>query len=81
LKLLSIPKRIWSELLIDFITRLPLSGPNKVDSIIVITDRLLKNVIFEAIALTIVEVVADRLLYYLIYHHGIPSIIVLDRGS
>lgn len=80
LKLLPIPDRIWSELSIDFVSGLPLSGSDKATEIMVITDRLSKNVIFEPMVFTIVNVVADRLLRCLIRYYGLPRAIVLDRG-
>ena len=43
LKLLPLPERIWKENSIDFITDLPKSGSNQ--HLIVVTDRLLKDVI------------------------------------
>jgi hypothetical protein len=46
----------------------------------VITERLSKSVIFEAMASTTAEAVAERLLSCLIRHHGLPSAIVSDRG-
>jgi hypothetical protein len=80
LKPLPIPERIWSELSIDFITRLPLSGSNQADTIIVITDWLLKSMIFEAMTSTITEAVAERLLSSFIRYYGLPLAIVSDRG-
>ena len=46
----------------------------------VITDRLSKSMIFEAMASTTAEAVAERLLNGFIRHHGLPSAIVSDRG-
>ena len=80
LKPLPIPERIWSEISIDFITGLPPSGPDQADTIMVITDRLSKSVIFEAMASTTAETVAKRLLSSFVRHHGLPSAIVSDRG-
>ena len=64
----------------DFITRLPPSGSDRADTIIVITDRLSKSVIFEAITSTITEAVAKRLLSSLVRYYSLPSVIVSDRG-
>jgi hypothetical protein len=80
LKPLPIPERMWSELSIDFITDLPPSGPNQTTFMMVITDRLLKNVIFEPMATITTEAVAQRLVWCLFRHHGIPRAIVSDRG-
>ena len=41
----------------DFVTGLPPSGPNHVDTMMVITDRLSKSVILELIATTTAEAV------------------------
>lgn len=80
LKPLPIPDQAWSEISMDFITGLPPSGPEEAETIMVITCRLTKNVIFEAMASTTVDAVAQRLLGCLIRHHGIPRAIVSDRG-
>ena len=80
LKPLPIPDRIWSELSMDFITGLPPSGPDQADTIMVITDRLSKSVILEAMTSTTTEAVAERLLGSFVRHHGLPSAIVSDRG-
>lgn len=80
LKPLPIPDRMWAEISIDFITGLPPSGPDRATNIMVITDRLFKDMIFEAMASTTSEAVADRLLHCLIRYHGIPTAIVSDRG-
>ncbi len=64
----------------DFITGLPPSGPGQADTIIVITDRLSKSMIFEAITSTTTEAVAERLLSSFIRHYSLPSAIVSDRG-
>lgn len=80
LKPLPIPARIWSELSIDFITDLPPSGPDQATFMMVVTDRLSKNVIFEPMASTTAEAVAKRLSWCLFRHHGPPRAIVSDRG-
>ncbi len=46
----------------------------------VITDRLSKSVIFEAMTSTTTEAMAKRLLSSLIRHHGLRLAIVSDRG-
>lgn len=80
LKPLPIPDRMWSEISIDFITGLPPSGPDKATNIMVITDRLFKDTIFEPMADTTAEAVAYRLLHCLIRYHGLPRAITSDRG-
>lgn len=79
LKPLPIPERQWSEISIDFITDLPISshGPT---NIMVITDRLFKSCIFQAMTEITVDAVVDALMECLIKHHGPPTAIVSDRG-
>ena len=64
----------------DFITGLPLPGIEQADTIMVITDRLLKSIILEAMASITAEAVAKRLLNCFIRHHGLPLAIISDRG-
>jgi transposase InsO family protein/predicted aspartyl protease len=80
LKPLPIPDQPWADISVDFITGLPPSGPDETTSIMVITDRLFKSVIFQPMASTTSEAVADALLDCLIRHHGPPKRIVSDRG-
>jgi hypothetical protein len=80
LKPLPIPGRMWSELSIDFITELPPTGPDGATNLMVITDRLFKNVIFEHMETITAEAVAERLLWCLLRHHGLPHAIVSDSG-
>ena len=58
---------------------LPLLGLNKVTYIMVITNRLSKNVILEPITLTTTEAIADKLLRYLIRYYSLPKVIILDK--
>jgi len=46
----------------------------------VITDRLFKSIIVEALVDITTETTAKTLLQCLIKHHGIPRVIVSDRG-
>lgn len=80
LKPLPIPDRMWSELSVDFVTGVPPSGPTSATNIMVITDRLFKNVIYEPMASITTESVAEAMLTCLIRHHGPPRSIVSDRG-
>ncbi len=69
----------------DFVTGLPISADWKGDSydlILVIVDRLIKKVYYELVKVTIdtpglVEVIID----VVIYHFGVPELIVTDRDS
>ena len=58
---------------------LPLLGLNKVTYIIVITDRLFKNVILKPITLIITEAVTDKLFRYLIRYYGLSKVIISDK--
>jgi transposase InsO family protein len=78
LKPLPVPQRPWSELSVDFVTGLPPS--EGCETIMVVTDRLSKTVIFEPMAGTSTEEVARRLLEGVFRHHGLPTAIVSDRG-
>ena len=69
----------------DFVTGLPLSADWKgdnYDSILVIVNRLTKMVHYEPVKVTIdapglAEVIIDVVVWY----HGLPDLIVTDRGS
>ena len=55
-------------------------GPNKITSIIVIINRLFKNVIFKPIILIIAKIIAEKLLTCLIRYYGLLKAIVLNKG-
>ena len=79
LKPLPILERIWSELSVDFITEL---APSKdCTSIMVVTDRLSKSIIVVPMKETRTIDVAQTLLEHIFQHHGLPTAIVLDRGT
>jgi hypothetical protein len=80
LKPLPIPQRIWAEILVDFITGLPPSGPMKVTNYIVITDQLTKSVILIRMDRTTTEDVVGAFLTYFYMYHGIPLAITSDCG-
>src|SRR5271163_2167307 len=79
LKPLPIPERIWRDISIDFITKLPES--NGSTNCMVITDRLGKGVIFEDLPDIEAETVAKRFIRCFYRYHGLPDAIVSDRGS
>ena len=81
LKPLPIPDRMWAEISVDFITGVPPSKRSGAPTIMVITDRLFKGVIFEPMTGTTSEETAKALLWCLIRHHGLPRAIVSDRGT
>ena len=69
----------------DFVTGLPLSADWKGDSynsILVIVDRLTKIVHYEPVKVTIDSPgLAEVILNVVVHHHGLPDLIVTDRGS
>ena len=75
LKPLPIPKRIWSELSVDFITRL--ASSKDCTSIMIVTDRLSKSII----AVPMKETCAIDVAEHIFQHHGLPTTIVSDRGT
>lgn len=79
LKPLPIPDRFWRELQMDFITDLPKS--QGCSNILVIKDRLSKEVCLEAMASMNAESCADRFLQCFVKYHGWPRAITSDRGS
>lgn len=81
LKPLPIPERVWRDITMDFITDLPPSRRTKATSCMVITDRLSKGKIFEAMTSITAEAVADKVIQCFVRHHGFPGSIVSDRGT
>ena len=55
------------------------SSTGSIDTIIVITNRLSKNVIFKPMESTTAEAVAEHLLHALIRHYSLPTAIVSDH--
>ena len=74
----------WKDLLMDFVTGLPLSANwkgNSYDSILVIIDCLTNMVHYELVKVTInapglAEVIIDMVIQY----HGLPDSIISDQG-
>ncbi|MBW0501049.1 hypothetical protein O181_040764 [Austropuccinia psidii MF-1] len=80
LKPLSIPSGPWNSLSMDFITQLPLS--HNFDSILVVVDRFSKMPIFIPAYGTITALdLAQIFISHVFSKHGLPVIIVSDRGS
>jgi transposase InsO family protein len=79
LKPLPIPHRIWSEISMDFITKLPLS--EGCSNIVVVTDRLSKGVIADGLEDLETETVTKWFLRRYYPHHFLPNAIVSDRGA
>ena len=69
----------------DFVTGLPVSADWKgdnYDSILVIVDRLTKMVHYKPVKVTInAPGLAEVIIDMIIWHHGLPNSIVIDRGS
>ena len=85
LQLLPVPTHRWKDLLMDFVTGLPVSTNWKgktYDTILVIVDRLTKMVHYEPVKVTIdASGLAEVIIDVLVRHHGLPDFIVSDRGS
>jgi len=78
LKLGEVPKKLWSHLMVDFITKLPVVAGK--DAILVVYDRLSKMTHFVATTEeTSVEGLV-RLFWDSVWKlHGLPESVVLDR--
>jgi hypothetical protein len=81
LKPLPVPDRFWNHLSIDFMTDLPAADQHSPRYIMVITDRLQKGVIIEAMHSMKAEDCAERFINCFWRFHGFPKSIVSDRGS
>jgi len=80
LKPLDLPHRPWDTITMDCITTLPTS--NGQDALWVIIDRLTKMGHFIACKGTMrPEDLADHFIQQVVRCHGLPTSIVLDRGS
>lgn len=78
LKPLPVPDRVWREISMDFVEKLPRSSG--FENCLVITDRLSKGVILEPVADMSAEGVAKVFLRCFYAHHGLPNAITSDRG-
>ena len=79
LKPLLFLERIWSELSVDFITRL--ASSKDCTSIMVVIDRLSKSIIVVPMKETRAIDVAQTLLEHIFQHHGLPTAIMSDHGT
>lgn len=79
MKPLPILDRIWREVSIDFIDKLPLS--NSYSHLMVIVDRLSKGVILVPLKSLSAEAVSHAFLCFFVQEHGFPTGIVSDRGT
>ena len=84
-QLLPVPTHRWKDLLIDFVTGLPVSIDWKGDSyksILVIVDRFTKMIHYEPVKITLdAPGLAEVIIDVVVRHHGLPDSIVTDRGS
>ena len=79
LKLSEVPKKPWSHLTVDFITKLPVVAGK--DAVLVVCDRLSKMTHFVATTEgTSVEGLARLFRNNIWRLHGLPESVVLDRG-
>ena len=85
LQSLPVSTHCWKDLLMDFVTGLPVSTDEKEDNydlILVIVDRLTKMVHYKPIKVTInAPGLAEIIIDVVVRHHGLPDSIVTDRGS
>ena len=79
LRPLPIPERIWKEVSIDFITDLPAS--EGCTNLMVVTDRLSKDVVLVALEDLATERVAKAYINSVVAYHWLPDYITSDRGS
>jgi hypothetical protein len=78
---LSIPNWKWEDINMDFIVGLPLTG-RKFDSIWVIVDRFTKSAHFIPVhTCYTVEKYVEIYITRVLCLHGVPKMIVSDRGS
>jgi IS30 family transposase len=78
--LAEVPKQPWEWIIMDFITKLPISEGN--DMIIVVVDRLTKYAYMIPTTETIdARQIANLLLRYVFTNHGTPSKITSDRDK
>ena len=85
LQSLSVPTHRWKDLLIDFVTSLPISTNwkgNSYDSILVIIDRLTKMVHYEPLKITMdAPGLAGIIIDVVVRHHGLSNSILTDTCS
>ena len=79
LKPIQVPITPWNSVLMDFITRLPKSGPQQHDAILVIVDRLTKMADYIPTHKSITSEGTVRLYFDNIFRlHGLPDSLVSD---
>jgi len=79
LKLSEVPEKLWTHIMVDFITKLPVVAGK--DAILVVCDRLSKIMHFVATTeRTLAEGLARLFRNNMWKLHGLPESIVSDRG-
>ena len=82
---LPIPTHWWKDLLMDFVTGLPISTDWKgdsYDSILVIVDWLTKMVYYEPVKITInASGLAEGIIDVVVCHYSLPDSIITNKGS
>ena len=85
LQSLPIPTHRWKDLLMDFVTGLPILTDWKrdsYDSILVIVDRLTKMVYYKPVKITINALgLAKVIINVVVRHHGFPELIITNQES
>ena len=85
LQSLPVPTPYWNDLLMDFVTSLPILVDwrrDSYDSILVIVDRLTKMVYYEPVKITInAPSLAEVIIDVVVWHNGLLNSIVTNRGS
>ena len=80
-----VPTYQWKDLLIDFVTGLPISinwKGDSYDSILVIIDWLTRIINYKLVKITIdAPSLAKVIIDVVVWHHGLPDSIVTNRGS
>jgi len=79
LKPLPVPSRMWRDISMDFIEKLPMSDGNT--NLMVIVDRLGKGIILVPCKHIDTETVISKFVDRFIREHGPPSSIISDRGT
>ena len=80
LHLLPIPGKRWEEVMVDYIVELPASAGY--DAIMVSVDRLSKRAHFIPTHTTVMALgMAQLFLHQIWHHHGLPRLVVSDRGT
>lgn len=80
LKPIPAPDRYWTQISVDFMTDLPARGGGP-RFLMVVTDRLSKWVLLEAMDSMSAEACAKRFVSSWWRHHGFPLSVISDRGS